>query len=255
MLQSVAQKLQAQQARMGEAGQVPALQMALAQLDAAQASSAADADRARSSTVRTITTRTGGVQGGVNLREIEARRKFAETMSQAGSRELGDIRQGYQASGQQVEVNPEAVERYGALRGENAEAAESLSRIEGMLAAGLRQGDIAGVGRIDSLRPGWLDSDAGRRMKAELGTLKAKYLHESTGVSASPAEREAAQAIIEGVTEDDFVDRVGRMRTLLAEQRRLLDARFPPEVVQTFGQRLSASTPPEPFRYPARSTP
>lgn len=255
MLQSVAQKLQAQQARMAQAGQQPALMLALAELDRAKASAAAAAQQAQDTNVRTITQTqsSGGMRGGSNLREAEARRKLAETAGQFGANERTGIRELYKTAGElrQQAAPPSAdnslVVQYGSKLAANINAEQAYQRIRAIVSRS--RGDIPGLGFVDRLRPGFLQSEEGRLLQAEVGNMTAEYLHATTGAVSTALEREAAQNLIQGLTEGDFLDRLDRMGQNIEAHRRALDASYPPEVVQTFQARMG---PPRPQPLPAQ---
>lgn len=251
MLQSVAQKLQAQQARMAQAGQQPALMLALAELDAAQASAAAAAQQAQSSTVRTVTQTqsSGGVRNGRDLAAARVLTNIAQAREQAGARAVAGVREGMETVGQLQQranppADPELVIRYGDKRTANLGAEQAIRRIRNIIAR--NREDVPGAGMIDRLRPNFLQSFDGRLMVSELGNLKALYLKGTTGAVANQMEQENAENLTRGVTEEDLFDRINRMEQLVMEQRRVQDASFPPEVVRTFQARMGPP-PPQPL--------
>lgn len=253
MLQSVAQKLQAQQARMAQAGQQPALMLALAELDAAQASAAAAAQQAQDTTVRTMTQRTGGVVGGRNIPAARAFTQLGQAREQAGARGVEGVREGIETVGQlqQRAAPPSAdnslVVQYGSKLAANINAEQAYQRIRAIVSRS--RGDIPGLGFVDRLRPGFLQSEEGRLLQAEVGNMTAEYLHATTGAVSTALEREAAQNLIQGLTEGDFLDRLDRMGQNIEAHRRTLDASYPPEVVQTFQARMG---PPRPQPLPVQ---
>lgn len=251
MLQSVAQKLQAQQARMGQAGQGPALQLALAELERAKAAADVAAQQAQGATVSTRTQdiRTGGVVGGPNYRLSNALRQLGTDINATGVANQQAVRQTAETVGQLQQranppADPELVIRYGDKRTANLGAEQAIRRIRNIIAR--NREDVPGAGMIDRLRPNFLQSFDGRLMASELGNLKALYLKGTTGAVANQMEQENAENLTRGVTEEDLFDRIDRMEQLVMEQRRVQDASFPPEVVRTFQARMGPP-PPQPL--------
>jgi hypothetical protein len=247
MLQSIAQKLQAQQARMGQAGQGPALQLALAELERAKNAATVAAQQAQGATVSTRTQdiRTGG-SVGPDYRRAELKLKLGERANAAGAANQRGVQQAAETVGQlQQRANPQVdnslVVQYGNKLAANINAEQAYRRISEIVSRS--RGDIPGLGVADRLRPGFLQSEEGRRLLAEIGNMTAEHLHATTGAVSTALEREAAQNLIQGLTEGDFLDRFNRMGRNIAAHRQTLDASYPPEVVRTFAARMGPPLP------------
>lgn len=107
MLQSISQKLQAQQARLGATGQFPNLQLALAQLDAQSSAASAAAQQAAGRTTVTQNERSGGMVGGPNLRVAAARTGLGTAIGTEGDRVVDNNREGMAAQATATANNPD----------------------------------------------------------------------------------------------------------------------------------------------------
>ena len=254
MLQSVAQKLQAQQARMGQAGQGPALQLALAELERAKAAATVAAQQAQGATVSTRTRdiRTGGTVGGPNYRLSTALRQLGTDVNAAGVANQRGVQQAAETAGQlqQQAAPPDIaarVERYGAQRRSAIDANRRADRISAIVnEAKAARANLPGVGPFESRMPNILLGEKGRVIRAETQAMIESYLHSTTGAVASEVQREAADNLLRGLTEGDYELRFNEFVGTLEEGRRMLDASFGPDVVRTFQSQL-APPPPQPL--------
>ena len=264
MLQSVAQKLQAQQARMAQAGQQPALMLALAELDAAQASAAAAAQQAQSSTVRTTTqTQSSGGTRGPNLREVEARRKLAETAGQLGANERTGIRETYETVGQlqqraSAEMSPAVradVVEYGTRRAALNSSRARLAKIENLVSTTTSRLPWSvlgapGTGPIGETGPAF--TEEGRNLNALLNDAVSEYLLARTGKAQTALEVANARNLIIGRVSQDLPGRIASMAEELSRTRDDLDSTYGPEVVSLYQRNVASLPPPPPQPLPVQ---
>jgi len=255
LLRSVAQRLQAQQARMAEAGQGPALQLVLAELDRAQAQAAIAAQQAQNVTTITRTQRSGGVSGGVRVPVVRAYTDLGEARARAGQAAVGGVIQGAETVGEMAQrqsaAPPEHVTRqvqdYAQRMGALNEAIVSRSRLEEALRraeADPLVPDRPGIGVIGGRGPSFFSE--GRATQAELQNLVTQYLSATTGAHRTPAEVAAAENLLIGTTEGDFDDRLRRFDEVLNRAQANIDAMHGPEVAQIYRQRFEQALPPSP---------
>lgn len=253
MLQSIAQKLQAQQARMGQAGQGPALQLALAELERAKNAATVAAQQAQGATVSTRTQdiRTGG-SVGPDYRRAELKLKLGERANAAGATNQQNIRETAQVVGQlqqRTQAVPEAIltqaRDFGGRMNALEESERRLSQVEALANAARARGeDVPGVGVIGGTGPAL--TFEGRKLRALQNDSISAYVRARSGVAFRPEEQEQARQLFTGTTQEDFWDRTGRLRAALNAERRNLVGSFDPRAVQLFMQNRPPA-PPEPL--------
>lgn len=260
MLQSVAQKLQAQQARMGQAGQGPALQLALAELERAKAAATVAAQQAQGATVSTRTRdiRTGGTVGGPNYRLSTALRQLGTDVNAAGVANQRGVQQAAETAGQLQQrasasrMTPATSNRvvdYGTRRGALNQSLRRLERINELVTqttSGLPWSVLGapGTGPIGTTGPAF--TSEGRELNSLLNDVVADYLLAKTGKVAAAWEVANARNLNIGQVSQDLPNRLGAMAQRLEQTRRDLDATYGPEVTSAYEQNVNALPPPLP---------
>ena len=243
MLQSVAQRLEAMQSRMGQNMQPPELALLLAQLRQSADQASAEAQAGAWTNTQTSRARTGGGGGGLTeaqrIQLIGMRGNLMNTATNADATNL--VR--YQAEQRQGRPDAEPpvtsmdMTRYATRRAVSNSNRSLLARIQARIDAAGPDGDISGVGVVDSRRSGLLSDFAGREMQADIRAIRARYLSETTGAVSTEAERAAAEAITEGTTEQDFRARIANLKAVSDSADRDIDAAAGPNVVNLYRQR------------------
>ena len=177
---------------------------------------------------------------------LAADERQAEILDRAGNRVTISRTQAQSAGGGRGAggraPTPTEMRQYSDRRAVSDRARSVLGRIEQQLSSIPEGDDVPGIG-ITSSVPNFLLTTEGRRLRGDIGSMTAEYLHATTGAVATQAEREAAVNVLEGLTDTDFRQRVGQMRTALDASDQNLAAGFSPEVLQTYAARGGEAAP------------